>query len=340
MIEKILTKIKDSSALEVQFRLGHKTIAKIKNEWLEIDQNSLGVSEWEDLKDLCLTNADKLSLETKGHARGIFKTLDQNWSFSFAEYKDCLKAFFSVIPNFQVLNYIQSPLFWEYVKKQSGIFIITGEKGNGKSLLLRDIILELTKDSPKLVAIHGHFSSLSMLNTDSVMHLSEETLLWDCSHPIYDGVDQFVVDLNSVKNWEKWIRFCEEGRSVYLTLSGLSVENCLEQIRTQLGSQQNLLERFFNVLNGICYQTVMGIKEGAVHEFFLVQQSQRTHLSNKKINEVILDYLHQDHLKPYYQSLNQSIIQALIRRRIDVKTAFQVSHDPDELDTQLKRMGL
>jgi hypothetical protein len=47
-----------------------------------------------------------------------------------------------------------------------------------------------------------------------------------------------------------------------------------------------------------------------------------------------------ENAKKYFQSLNQSIIQALVRRRIDVKSAFSASDLPDELDAQLKRMGL
>ncbi|MBC7458107.1 MAG: hypothetical protein H7235_07505, partial [Bdellovibrionaceae bacterium] len=42
----------------------------------------------------------------------------------------------------------------------------------------------------------------------------------------------------------------------------------------------------------------------------------------------------------HYQSYNQSIIQAIVRRRFDIKTAFSVSVDPDELDQMLKKMGL
>jgi len=340
MIDKMLSKIKDSSALEVQFRLGHKTIAKIKNEWIEIDQNSMGLSEWEDLKDLCLTNSDKLNLETKGFARGVFKSFDQNWSFSFAEHKDCLKAFFAVIPSFQVAQYIQSPLFWEYIRKKNGLFIVTAEKGQGKSLVVRDFINEMSKDSPKLIAIHGQYSTLSMINIDSVMHLSEEVLTWDCSHPIYDGVDQVIVDFNSIKNWDKWIRFCEEGRSVIVTLSGLSVENCIDYVRTQLHSNYELLHRFYKVLNGICYQKVVGVREGAIHEYLLVKDSERNNLVTQTF-EKFIDHLHQNEsLKQHYQTLNQSIIQGLVRRRFDVKTAFQISNNPDDLDLQLKKMGL
>ncbi len=339
MIEKILTKVKDSSALEVQFRLGHKTIAKVRNEWLEIDKESLGYSEWEDLKDLCLQNNDKLALETKGFVRGVYKASDQQWLFSFTEHKDCLKAYFSVIPNFELSQYIQSPVFWDTLKKSSGLFIVTGQRGQGKSSLLKDIVSEIKKDSPKLIAVHGNFSTLSMLNIDSLIHLSEETLAWEAHHPIYDGIDQFVVDFNSIKNWEKWIKLCEEGRSVYLTISGLSVENCLEQIISQIGFQSNLARRFYQVLNSICYQKVIGIKEGAVHEFFVAQQEFKEDLFKMSFSE--FKKQHEDEaFKKYFQSLNQSIIQALVRRRIDVKSAFATTEAPDDLDKQLKRMGL
>lgn len=339
MIEKILTKVKDASALEVQFRLGHKTIAKVKEEWLEIDKDNLGFSEWEDLKDLCLQNADKLTLETKGFVRGVYRSSDQQWLFSFTEHKDCLKAYFSAIPRFELSQYIQSPIFWDALKKNTGLFIVTGQRGQGKSSLLKDVVSEIKKDSPKLIAIHGSYSALSMLNLDSVIHLSEETLSWEPHHPIYDGIDQFVVDYNSIKNWEKWIKLCEEGRSVYLTLSGLSVENCLEQIVSQIGFQTNLAKRFYQVLNSICFQKVVGMKEGAVHEFFVAQTAFKEDLYKMSFSQ-FKKQQDSENFKKYYQSLNQSIIQALVRRRIDVKSAFAASDAPDELDQQLKRMGL
>ncbi len=39
-------------------------------------------------------------------------------------------------------------------------------------------------------------------------------------------------------------------------------------------------------------------------------------------------------------SLNQALIQGVIRRHIDLKTAFIASPDPDRLDEQLKRIGV
>ncbi|MGE5085298.1 MAG: hypothetical protein ACM3MG_03295 [Bacillota bacterium] len=39
-------------------------------------------------------------------------------------------------------------------------------------------------------------------------------------------------------------------------------------------------------------------------------------------------------------TLNQSLLQHLIRRRIDLKTAFETSREPDHLDQLLKKVGI
>ena len=39
-------------------------------------------------------------------------------------------------------------------------------------------------------------------------------------------------------------------------------------------------------------------------------------------------------------TLNQSLIQLLIRRKISFKTAFELSNDPEELDILLKKVGV
>ena len=44
--------------------------------------------------------------------------------------------------------------------------------------------------------------------------------------------------------------------------------------------------------------------------------------------------------KDGYSSFNQSLIQKLIRRKLDVQTAFAASEEPDQLDEQLKKLGL
>ena len=38
--------------------------------------------------------------------------------------------------------------------------------------------------------------------------------------------------------------------------------------------------------------------------------------------------------------MNQSLVNLIVKRKIDVRTAFSASPDPDQLDTLLKKAGI
>ena len=54
MIAQLLHDVKNKSAQEIQFRLGQLTLIKVGGEWVQLDNEALSLTEWEDLKDLCL----------------------------------------------------------------------------------------------------------------------------------------------------------------------------------------------------------------------------------------------------------------------------------------------
>ncbi len=339
MINDILNKIKSKSATEVQFRLGHRTLIKNQNEWVELDHENLSLSEWEDLKDLCLENAEKLTLETKGFVRAIYQNKDQQWSLSISEYRDSHRAYFSLVLDLEVAQSIQSTVFWDKVKIKKGLYLFVGEQHQGKTALLKNILSEIKKDSPRLMAVHGHSSSMVSLNMDSVVFLNEDSLNWDYQHPIYDGIDIIVVDFNAIANWEKWIKFAEEGRCVFVTLSASSVGNSLDQIITKIGNSVHYLRRFYEVLSLVCYQKLTAGHESGLHEILVMHDSFKKLLLENDFSK-LMSLADKDILQKNYLSINQSIIQNLVRRKIDIKTAFKSTPHPDDLDQQLKKMGL
>lgn len=337
MISNILLQIKNRLSQEVQFRLGHKIIIKINNEWTEFEQPVLSLSDWEDLKDYCLQNNEKVTLETKGFVQGLFSDPTQTWTFSFTEWKDCMKAHFSFVSKEMPTSNIQFAPYYDSLKKKSGIHLISAQKKNGKSTLLSEIILENQKYSPELMGVHALPSQLTIQNLDAVVHLGIESVSWEGSHPIYDGIDTLIVDANEILNLNKWIRFAEEGRTVYLSLSASSIENILLQIRSQTHDHFSLWTRFCHQLSSVIYQKVVPGSDCAVHEIWILKKEDQKNMSEKN---------HQDPFKNLsvasglYQSLNQSILQSLVRRRFDVKKAFEISNDIEDLDRSLKKMGL
>jgi twitching motility protein PilT len=340
MIEKLLDQSVQKLGHEISFILGHKILAKTAEDWVELKGDNLSVSEWEDLKDFCLQANEKVQLETKGYVAGVYQSEKHHWKFSFTERRECFKAYLSLILPLDRLNSeIENPYFWDMIKKEKGLFIIAGEKRQGKSTLLGEIIVNDHKDRLRLTALHAQLNQQKWPEFDSLVHLGSDHLDWDIQHCVYDGIERIVVDFNQIRNWTKWIDFVEQGQSVLITLSIDSVASLFQKLSSELS--QPIFERLVQTLNGVIIQKFAGIQKTTAHEILVLRTEEKIKLVNefadkKSFFKIKFD----DYGADSYQSLNQSLIQRLIRRKIDVKAAFAASNDPDHLDFQLKKLGL
>ena len=221
-----------------------------------------------------------------------------------------------------------------------------GKGKSGKSQFLTEILEELKKDSPQMSATHADLSPLKLAVSDTLMHFGSESLSWSKSHAIYDGVDRLFVDLNDLTQLEKWVEFAEQGRWVVLTLSAGSVQNALEQIFARLNNQAFLWKRFcFQLSSMLCLSAVTERELTLFESFILVRKFQNelaerfgSHSMNTISELMSTEKAGVSH--SLYQNLNQSILQALLKRQLDVPLAFQHSNDPEQLDLMLKKMGL
>lgn len=339
MIENLLDQSVFKNGHEVSFILGHKVLSKSGQDWNEVKGEALTIGEWEDLKDLCLVGNEKVQLETKGFVGGVFESEKHSWKFTFIEKKDCFRAHLCLIKTQEeTLSQIESPLFWETIKKDKGLFIVAGERRQGKTALLREIVINDQKNKLSLVGIHTSLQNQNWPQIDSVIQLGMDTIEYDFNHLVYEGIERVIVDTNSVKNWKKWIEVAESGQCVILTLSSNSIKTIINKLTSELDYHSN--QRLFNVLNGIIVQKLVGAGYYPCSEILTIKENQRSvlrdALDNKTISQINLGF----EFKDSYQSLNQAIIQKLIRRKIDVQAAFQASDNPEFLDTTLKKMGL
>ena len=339
MIEKILDQSVQKLGHEISFILGHKILAKTADDWFELKGDAFSVSEWEDLKDLCLLPNEKIQLETKGFVTGVYQS-KHHWKFSFTEKKECFKAYLSLIQPIEQMNSgIENPYFWDMVKKDKGLFIVAGEKKQGKSTLLGEIIMNDNKDRLRLTGLHVQLNQQRWPELDSVVHLGADTLGLEVQHVLYDGIERIVVDFNEIRDWAKWINFVEQGQSILVTVSADSITSILQRLSTELTLP--LFERLIYAMNGILVQKFVGAQKVTAHEILTLRIQEKIKMTND-FNQKKSFY--QMKLEEYgadcYQSLNQSLIQRLIRRKIDVKSAFAASSDPDQLDVQLKKLGL
>lgn len=340
MIEKILDQSIQKMGHEISFILGHRVLAKTVNDWFELKGENFSVSEWEDLKDLCLQSNEKIQLETKGYVTGVYQSDKHHWRFSFTEKKECFKAYLALIlPLDQMSAGIENPYFWDMVKKDKGLFLVIGEKGQGKSTMLGEIVVNDSRDRLRLTGLHVRLNQQKWPQLDSVVHLGVDTLAYEVQHMIYDGIERLVVDCNTVADWKKWIDFSEQGQSVFLTISSDSITSVLQKLSSEM--PQPLFERFVQALNGLIVQKFVGEQKVAAHEILILRQQEKNRIVTEFLDKKSFYRINlEDFGADCYQSLNQSLIQRLIRRKIDVKSAFAASIEPDQLDAQLKKLGL
>ena len=229
-------------------------------------------------------------------------------------------------------------IYYYTVKKEKGLFIVAGERRQGKTSLLQEIIVNDQKNKLSLIGIHSALQNKNWPDVDSIIQLGADTIDHDFNHTIYEGIERIIVDTNSIKNWKKWIEIAEQGQCVMLTLSSNSIKTILNKLTSELdhGSSQ----RLFSVLNGIIVQKLVGVNYHPCSEILILKENQKTIMHNAINNKSVSQINLQIEFKDSYQSLNQTIIQKLIRRKIDVQAAFEASDNPEALDVTLKKMGL
>lgn len=340
MIGNILADVLLKKGHQISFVLGQQILIKTSLEWVNYDSEPFKISDWEDLKDVCLQPTEKIQLETKGYASGFYTSDEHQWKISFIERKDCFRCFMSLADiNPKAQCQVQNPLFWDLLKKEKGFFIFAGPRRSGKSTLVSEILQKKQNEKVNLVGVHSEENEFQWPEVDSIIQLGSDTMDWDLNHLIYDGLENIVVDFNAVKKWDKWIELAEQGRTIYFTMTADDAQTILQQIFEKLSP--GFIFRFLNLLNGIVVQKLVHQPQVPIYELLLIKQSDRIHF-----NQVVQLYRNDGFInikmlsKENYQSFNQSIIQNLVRRQIDVKTAFASSDQPEELDEILKKMGL
>ena len=113
--------------------------------------------------------------------------------------------------------------------------------------------------------------------------------------------------------------------------------NLLQRVLSSTQSLGYLKNRFLQALEAILF-----FKEVQTHflfEFLLVAESVSQFIQNDKWEEFEL-LLSQNSESPHVLTQNQSLLNAVIKRKIDLHRAFQLTRYPSELDALLKKAGV
>ena len=355
-IQQLFKVMVDNGASDLHLTVGSAPAMRVSGEIVRVKVGSLTPDDTKRLIYQILTEKQKAELE---------KNLELDFSFGIkglARFranvfysKGSVAAVFrqipSLIPDFEALGL--PPILLEMVNVSSGLFLVTGPTGSGKSTTLASIIDKLnTNSSSHIITLEDpiefvHQHKMSLVNQREV---GADTLSFGKGIKSLLRQDPDIVlvgELRDPETIEAALTIAETGHVVFGTLHTNSTIQTINRIINVFShEQQEQIRTLLSfVLQGVVAQQLLPkVPKGriAVQEILRITPAIRNLIREDKVHQIYSQMqIGQDETGMF--TMNQNIKKVLDSGLITPETAMSNSNNPEELarmlgiDTSAKR---
>ncbi len=332
---------------ELMLVLGAEPRCRMQKDWVSIDKSPVLLSDWTQVLKSLLKAEQIQRLEHEGSIEGCAQMADGfRTSYSIFQTADCYKAHFCFEPIHVFETELSLPaIFMETVQRRQGLVILGGPVHPYKTNTLAQTLYKLNKEYPFQGAIYSKqaFPGIPEEKASFVYQSAAVSNVTESS--FFAGSDVVVIhETVTAALLSQAMDFCDEGKMVLMTIPSHSLmsafHKCLELISQSKNSHS--LWRFANHLTlAIAQYPITSLAQETVLGFEMLLSTPQVKASLAQDQVAPLEQMLQSNQdNPGVLGLNQSLLQLLVRRRIDIKQAFLVTHDPDGLDQILKKVGI
>ena len=231
-----------------------------------------------------------------------------------------------------------------------GLVLVTGPTGSGKSTTIASMIDKINEErwghiitlEDPIEFIHQHKNCIvnqREVGTDTEGYKSA------LKYVLRQDPDYCMIgELRELETIETALSIAETGHLVFATLH---TSSAVQTINRMVGvfppEQQERIRIMMSFsLQGIIRQRLLPSLQGgrvAAIEFLLLTPSIRNLIRENKLHQ-IQSMMQVGQEKSGMVTMNQALMNLLVRRKIDVKTAFSATAEPDQLDQMLKQAGV
>lgn len=252
------------------------------------------------------------------------------------------------VPSFHELGLPSSIAELAYLN--NGLVLVTGPTGSGKSTTIASLINKINEEQ------NGHIMTLEdpieFVHQHKQCIINQREVGNDTAD--YGSALRYVLrqdpdycllgELRDLGSIEAALLIAETGHLVFATLhTNSSVQTINRVVNVFEPEQQERIRLVLSfVLQGIICQQLLPGKNGgrvAAVEFMLLTPGIRSLIRENKLHQ-IQSMMQMGQEKTGMITMNQSLFNLYAKSKIDLKTAFGASPDPDALDTMLKKAGI
>jgi twitching motility protein PilT len=236
------------------------------------------------------------------------------------------------------------------VNYPTGLVLVTGPTGSGKSTTIAALIDKINRERRSHIItledpieyVHPHKSCIVNQREVGIDTVSYRSAL---KHVLRQDPDVCMMgELRDLETIDASLNICETGHLVFATLHTNSAISTINRIVNVFPADQQdrVRNQLALTLNMIVSQRLIPGAKGGMSlalEILIMNPSIRNLIRENKLHQVYgMMQIGQD--KTGMTTLNQSLVHLVLKRKVDVRTAFMHSSDPEELDKMLKAAGV
>lgn len=342
----LLLQAKAKKAEEFLFVVGSEPRVRVASGWVSLRSSPALMTEWNVLQQSLLSSQQKAMLETTGTVQGEAAFESVRIGFSFFQQDSTMKALLDMDLDGGKQEIHLPPSVTETCARMKGLVITSGPGEAGQVWALHHLLQKLSEEKSftGVVLSPQAFPQIKENKACFIYHSGNFTRKEE-KHNLLTGIDMLVYDgFEDDTSFEEALSYAERGLFVIYSMKAPSVTNALRRCISRLSEKygRHGAPRLAEVLSmAVGQYPVAGLAGDKVfaHEVLLAKPEVRDFLSEenlKGIEQLLVTSAENSGIL----TLNQSLLQHLIRRRVDLKTAFETSRHPDQLDQLLKKVGI
>jgi twitching motility protein PilT len=304
------------------------------------------MTEWNLLQQSFLDNQQKAVLETTGVVVGETSLESTRIGFSFFQQESTMKAIIDLDLDGSRFEMPLPASYLETCQRMKGLVLLSGSGESGQTGTLFRTLQKMGEEKSFMGVVFSN-KAFPQVREAKACFLYHNGLFArkEERDSLLSGVDMVVYDdVNDDSSFLEALALAERGVFVIYSMRAPSMMNairrCLAVLTDRFGVHGSA--RFAEVLAlGLGQYAMQGLNNDRVfaHELLLVKPQIREALEQQNM-AALQSVLTTAPENSGIMTLNQSLLQHLIRRRVDLKTAFEASRDPDNLDQLLKKVGI
>jgi len=324
---------------ELHFNLGSPVKGRRLGEWKNITDRPLMPSDWGSLTKKLLSTNEQIELENLGYTKNLFDA--KGISFvegRFFQSQNSMSAHLKRMP-YQVENTSLPEVLFEVIQRRRGLSLLSGVAGSGTTLLIHQILAELDKKESIPVSVFSPRAFPVFPEKNLSISYVQASTLKDLHKEIALSSEIIIFDYNDLSHLSFAVELADAGKGVVFTAHSSHLQSLLMNLYSFSSTQGEFYAyRLMAQMQYLFHHQFLRTTSGGISIFESLLFSQELRELFLKSDVELIQKA--EKLNNLYASRNQCLLQNLIRRKIDMKKAFELTHDPSNLDQLLKKVGI